>query len=48
MELCITLEKFIKNLLFIVRDHGRLAGTKQHKLTENRSKTHINLQREVE
>jgi len=33
---------------FSARDHGRLAGTKQRKFTENRSKTGINSQREVE
>jgi len=42
------IKTFIKILLFNARDHGRLAGTKQHKFTENRSKTGIKSQREVE
>jgi len=44
----VTIKTFIKILLFNARDHGRLAGTKQRKLAENRSKTGINSRREVE
>jgi len=45
---CVTIKTFIKILLFNGRDPGRSAGTKQRKFTENRSKTGINSQREVE
>jgi len=44
----VTIKTFIKILLFNARDHGRLAGTKQRKFTENRSKTSINPRRELE
>jgi len=44
----VTIKTFIKILLFNAKDHGCLAGTKQHKFTKNRSKTSINSQREVE
>jgi len=44
----VTIKIFIKILLLNARDHGCLAGTKQCKFTENRSKNCINSQREVE
>jgi len=45
----VTIKTFIKILLFnALRDHGRLAGTKQCKFTENHSKTGIKSRREVE
>jgi len=37
-----------KVILFNARDHGRLAGTKQRKFTENRSKNRKNSRRKVE
>jgi len=44
----VTINTFIKILLFNARDHGRLVGTKQRKFTENRSKNCINSRREME
>jgi len=44
----VTIKTSIKILLFNARDHGRSAGTKQLKLTENRSKHRINLRKVVE
>jgi len=44
----VTIKTFIKFLLFNTRDHGRLAGTKECKFTEDCFKNHINSQREVE